>query len=136
MKHLLSFLLLILLPLGLMATTSKEKTAPTVYAFAYGTTLSDSTAYISAVAQIPNATLAKSTKFLEGRGDYARQFKSYLERTYPGSAAGYTCAIFFDTKRATLEKKFLQLRKKAGSKKHPLKIVEVAGSDFKFSPIQ
>lgn len=109
-------------------TTARQKT---VYMFAYGTSLTDSVAYVSAVTAMPTAEVENKTGFLVDRAFYAAQFKGYLERTY---AKPHATAVFFAEKRADVEKKFLKLRNQYGKRKRGT-LVEVPETDFKLASL-
>lgn len=110
-------------------TDDKEKDV--VYAFGMGTSFNDSTAYLTNVQVIPQASLDKKTKFLIYRDVYSRQLKQYLESQY---AAHQTCTIIFATSRKNAEKEYLKVRRTLKHDK-ATKVVELEAGSFKFSPI-
>lgn len=115
--------------------TAKDKNEKQIWAFAYGTCLNDSTVYVSAISTIPHATLDKKTQFLTNRAAYTAQFQQYLKQ-FASDNRGIpaTCAIFFDTKKSRLEKKFAKMRQRA-KKITDKKWTELNAGDFKWEPI-
>lgn len=113
-----------LLATGLQAKDGKER----IYAFAVGTSFNDSTAYISSIMEIPDATTEKKTHFLSNRQEYSRQFKSFLDGCY---RKPHTCAVFFSTKKSALEKKYLKLRNRYRNLKE-YRLTELPAGDFSF----
>lgn len=118
-------LILCLVAAGSLQAKAREKR---VYAFAIGTCFNDTLAYFSAISQIPGAVLDTKTKFLNYRSDYSSQFQDYL---YLQTYASYTCSIFFSTKKESLEKKYIKLRKRY-QKEYPNNVVEVPIGNFAF----
>lgn len=114
---------------SVMAQATKQKT---IYAFAYGTNLKDSTAYVSAVATLPNVEVENKTNFLSARSEYSKQLKFYLEQKYGGL---FTCAIVFGEKKDKVEKRYMKIRKNATSKKSTIRLIEIPRDEFSLQPI-
>lgn len=112
-----------------MAQSTKQKT---VYAFAYGTNLKDSVAYISAVATLHNAEVENKTNFLSARSEYSKQLKHYLEQKYGGL---FTCAVVFGQDKYKVEKRYIKIRKHASSKKSDIRLIEIPQTDFSLQTI-
>ena len=72
------------------------------------------------------------TGFLENRAIYAEQMKIYLEQNYPGYE---TCAIFYDTKKKAIEKKYNKVRRRY-QKDKSTKLVELPVTEFTFNPVK
>lgn len=110
----------------------KKVSQTMVYAFAVGTSLKDSTVYISSIQTLENATIESKKKFLQDRHIYSQQFKVYLN-----GQAGQpcTCALFFSTRKAKLEKEVLKLRKLYNRPKTQKLLKEVSEQDFQFISI-
>lgn len=102
-----------------------EKAEKAIYGFTFGTCFSDSTVYFSTTQPLIGARQAKDTKFLVNRSAYAAAFKTFLDTKYEGQ---HTCAVFFNSKRNSLEKKYLKLRK--AYQKKGFKVTEVPVTDF------
>lgn len=128
----LSRVLLILLATALSVSTlqaKKKQEAKTVYAFAIGTCLKDSTFYTTAICALDSAVVNDKNHFLEDRSLYSYQLKVYLDKLYK---TPHTCALFFSTKRNKLEKQYTQLRRHYSRKVKDVRLVELPVSDFKF----
>lgn len=119
---------LLLVVVATVSVQAKNKQEKNVYAFAYGTCLSDSTVYLSAISQLDSATVEKKTEFLHNRSLYSYQFKVYLEHVYKKT---YTCAVLYATSKDKLEKKYVKLRRHLNKSKD-FRYIEVPVTDFKF----
>ena len=128
-----SIMVILLMAIGtatsVMAQATKQKT---IYAFAYGTNLKDSTAYVSAVATLPSVEVENKTNFLSARSEYSKQLKHYLEQKYGGL---FTCAIVFGEKKDKVEKRYMKIRKNATSKKFTIRLIEIPRDEFSLQPI-
>lgn len=114
---------------------AKGKEEQKIWAFAYGTCLSDSVVYVSAISAIPQASLDRKTDFLNNRAAYSAQFQHYLSGLEGyNSKVPATCTVFYDTKRSRLEKKFAKLRQRAQKDKDQ-KWMELNAGDFNWSPL-
>lgn len=122
------FLIFSLTLLAFCQTRAERQDNKGIYIFTIGTSLKDSTFYISSISKLESATLEKSTKFLSNRSFYSDQFKNYLNKTY---GADHTCAVFFSGSKSALEKKYLKLRKQYNGKS-TVRLVEISNSDFTF----
>lgn len=130
MKYFVSRLVLLAMAFTLTVTAqAKKKTTQKVYAFAIGTCLKDSTYYITPVAALDSATVDGKSHFLVDRSLYSYQLKVYLEHVYKQP---YTCAVFFDTKRSKLDKRFTQLRRQYSHKSKGLNLIELPVGQFQF----
>ena len=118
-----------LFSVALFARDGKDEAV--VYVFGYSTSFSDSTIVLTAVQPLRGATLEAKTKFLSGREAYSYQLQSYLESRNP---AAQTCAVFFNKKRAKLEKKYVALRNRIKANKN-VKLVELDAATFAFTPL-
>lgn len=114
---------------SVMAQATKQKT---IYAFAYGTNLKDSTAYVSAVATLSSVEVENKTNFLSARSEYSKQLKHYLEQKYGGL---FTCAVVFGEKKDKVEKRYMKIRKNATSKKSTIRLIEIPRDEFSLQPI-
>ncbi len=120
----LSFLFLVFLSVNVASAQSKSNGG--VCMFAYGTDFNDSTVYVTAISRVDGAMLDKKTNFLAYRQTFSQQMKNYLDRTYGGS---HTCAVFFNSNRAKLEKVYAKMRRNAAKNKGE-KFVEIPATDF------
>jgi len=127
--------LLILLSFTFLAVQAQKKQSvenPEVYIFGVGTSFNDSTTYISEIHHFKGNFIEKKTGFLENRAIYAEQMKIYLEQNYPGYE---TCAIFYDTKKKAIEKKYNKVRRRY-QKDKSTKLVELPVTEFTFNPVK
>lgn len=125
----LTLLLAVCTATSALAQSTKQKT---IYAFAYGTNLKDSTAYISAVATLRGVDVENKTDFLTARSEYSKQIKHYLEQKYGGL---FTCAVIFGEKKDKVEKRYVKIRKQASSKKSDIRLIEIPQTDFSLQAI-
>lgn len=121
-------LLTLFITVSINALQAKEKKETTIYGFAVGTCLSDSTVYISAISRLDSAVVNNKTGFLQDRQLYSYQFKAYLDYLYK---LNHTCAVFFSSKKESLEKKYIKMRRRYGKDKN-IKFTEVPINQFKF----
>lgn len=130
MKRNAFFFLLSLLFVLPMAAKDKEEG---VYIFGYAFNFSDSTLYATPIQRLDNSVLDKKTGFLIGRSTYAEQLKSYIAETL--GKQHETCVIFFDKKRAAVEKQLVKLRRLA-RKNGYAEILEFDSEYFRFDPVK
>jgi hypothetical protein len=90
-------------------SVSAQKKA-TIYAFGFAGSFTDSVVYITDVQRIDSATLTNKTSFLIDRAKYSQQLKSYMETNL--NQQRRTCAFFYDTKKAKVEKAFAKIKKR------------------------
>ena len=109
------------------ARKSKSETQD-VYAFAFSMSFSDSTMYTTGVRKISGVNL-KDKYFMNERGEYAGQFRKWLEE---GGAPLQVSSLFFYNSRSKAERQFRNVSKRA-MKKHECSIVTVP--DFQFKKI-
>jgi predicted NodU family carbamoyl transferase len=100
-----------------------------VYMIGVAISLTDSVVFISDMHLVDSVTVEKKTKFLKDRQLYSFQLQRYLEATYKG--APYVPAIFFGTKRKTMERRYLSLHKRYVQSKD-FRMVLVDQSQFRF----
>lgn len=100
-----------------------------VYMIGVAISLTDSVVFISDMHLVDSVTVEKKTKFLKDRQLYSFQLQRYLEATYKGGP--YVPAIFFDTKRKTMERRYLSLHKRYVQSKD-FRMVLVDQSQFRF----
>lgn len=132
MKIIISMLLALTTLCGIKSQAeTADKGEEAIYAFGMGTALTDSTAYLTTVQVIPQASLDKKTKFLVYRDEYSKQLKRYLESRFE---AHQTCAVIFATSRKAAEKEYLKVRRTL-KKDKALKVTELEAGSFTFSPI-
>ncbi len=81
-----------------------------VWAFGFSASFTDSIIYMTDIQQLNNVRITKKTRFMDGRADYANQLKSYLEDNL--KMKNRTCVLFFETKKADAEKKYVAVRKR------------------------
>lgn len=79
----------------------------TVYMFGFALSFADSACVMTPVHGIDSAYINKEG-FLQERTLYALQMESSLEAEHPGA----TCVVFWNEKRASLEKQYARLRKR------------------------
>ena len=99
-----------------------------IYAFAISLSFSDSIMYTTGIRKIADVTV-KDKYFLNERGEYAEQFKKWLEE---GGAPLQVSSLFFYNSRSKAERQFRNVSKRA-MKKHECSIVTVP--DFQFKKI-
>lgn len=133
MKYLSRIVLLVMaivLPATALQAKKKAAQQQTVYAFAVGTSLQDSTYYMTPIEALDSAVVDNKTKFLVDRSLYSYQLKVYLDHTYKKP---HTCAVFFATKRSKLDSHYTQLRRQyTHSKSKGFKLVELPVDQFHF----
>lgn len=120
------FLLTLACMLCLGASAKKKEKG--VYLFGYGTALLDSTVYLSAPVFLDSATIDPKTKIVNSIVRYSNQFQSYVEALYQPHV---TCAVFYHTDKAKLEKQYLKIRRRVNNDKS-LRLTEIAAEEFKF----
>lgn len=123
--------LVVALLLAVMPVAARGK-QQTVYMFAYGSCLTDSVAYLSAVELVKDASIDSKSNFLNDRLAYSNAFKHYLDAKFGGT---HMAALFFNVKRDKLEKTFLKIRRNVQKDKQ-LRLVEIPISDFRLSSVE
>lgn len=120
----------------LPATQQKEQetpqTAKPAYIFGLGISLTDSVVYFSEIQKLEKAVIEKKTQFLTRMPDYADQYQSFLENTYPGHI---TATVFYAEKKEQVEKKRAKLMRHYAHKKNLMKAVEVSAENFTFTEL-
>ena len=127
--HLLPALLLAGFAYTLPAEAGKDKK---VYAFVFGTSLKDSTVYLSMPNVVPEAKIDSKTGFLTYRRAYSEQFKSHLDHQFGSS---HTCSVFFATSAKAIEKQFIKVRKLYQDRKKGKKLVELPLTAFELKAV-
>lgn len=108
---------------------AKGKRAQAIYAFAVGQCFNDSIAYISAVCELPQATLEKKTKFLQNRAIYSASFKRYLDAL---EGKTHITMVFYASEQERLNKQITKLKRIYARDKSLARVVEVSKDDFHF----
>ena len=99
-----------------------------VYGIAYSP--ADSTVQLTDVLFIKNASVNKKTGFLNNRGDYANQLKTYLECQ---GQKNRTCVVVYNEKLGKLSKDYDKVQ--ARYRKKNFLIKNVSQTDFRFQTI-
>lgn len=118
------------LTLGVIAN-AHPKDETTIYAFGYASCLGDTTCYISTIQVLDSASVNSKTKMLGNRAEYAHQMEMALRKI---DGKHYTCALFFNTNKGKLEKKYLSIRKRC-ERDGSLRLESLPEQDFQFAPI-
>lgn len=100
-----------------------------VYMIGVAMSLTDSVVFITDMHLVDSVTVEKKTKFLKDRQLYSFQLQRYLEATYKGGP--YVPAVFFSSKRKTMERHYLSLHKRYVQSKE-FRMVLVDQSQFRF----
>ncbi len=100
-----------------------------VYGIAYSP--KDSVVHLTDILFIKNAKVAKKTGFLENRGDYSNQLKTYLESH---GAPNRTCVLVYNEKLGKLSKDYDKAQARYTKKKFVVK--NVSQTDFRFNTIE
>jgi len=96
--------------LSLTTTVSAKKMAvPKMYMFGFAASFTDSIVHFTEIQEIDSAWVDTKTKFLLGRDSYTFQLRDYL--TEKQQMPQRTCVVFFNQKKAKLEKKFAKMLK-------------------------
>ena len=114
--------------------TSVDKTLKTVgQLYVYGIAYSpkDSVVHFTDILFIKNAKVAKKTGFLENRGDYSNQLKTYLESHGDHNR---TCVLVYNEKLGKLSKDYDKVQARYTKKKFVVK--NVSQTDFRFNTIE
>lgn len=101
----------------------------TVWAFGFSASFTDSIIYMTDIQPLHNVRITKKTRFMDGRADYANQLKVYLENKM--NMKNRTCVLFFETKKADAEKKYVAVRKRYTDQTH-LTMKYLNSSEFAF----
>lgn len=119
---------------ALLATLSlRAQHAPVVkpvYMFGLVASFSDSLAYITDIQRVDSAYLYKNG-FLANRPLYSQQL---LDKTEAMGHANMTCAVFFSPKKATIEKKYLKVKRRYGQQ-HGVVVTSLGNNEFRFKSV-
>lgn len=123
--------------LALVATEvqGKAKVVPNVYVFGFSASFTDSIVYFTDVQAVENAWIDSKTNFLLGRDNYSLQLKNHM--TNEMGMPNRTCIVVFDTKKSTVEKELLKMKKQYTSTKGraTYDVRHIDPSSFKFKTI-
>lgn len=131
-KNILTIILMAAFVMAAISVSAKPKQKK-VWMFAYAASFTDSTAYVSDLQEIETAYIETKTGFLYDRSLYSLQFKNYLEENL--NIKNPTCAVFFHTNRAKVEKKFLRIRKEYKDFEG-MSLKQLNAGTFSFEPIE
>lgn len=101
-----------------------------VYMFGFATSFTDSLAYITDIQRVDSAYLYKNG-FLADRTHYSRQLADMLEKT---GQTNMTCAVFFSPKKATVEKKYLRVKRRF-ARDHGVAVTPLGSNVFQFKAV-
>lgn len=105
-----------------------------VYMYGMSASFADSTVYFTNVQAVDSAWMDTRTKFLLGRDNYALQLKDMLSRER--GEKNRTCIVVFGTKKSSVEKDFLKLRRKYTVKaKGHYDVRYLSDADFRFRTV-
>lgn len=99
-----------------------------VYMFGFASSLVDSLAFQTDIQMIDSVYIHKNG-LLAGRMQYSSQLQQALQRETGN--ANITCAIFFDTKKSRLEKRYLKLKRRY-IKSHSVVVRHFGTDSFRF----
>lgn len=109
MKH-YEVILMLAAALGASTTIQAKKVAvPKMYVFGIAASFNDTIVHFTDIQEVDSAWIDKKTKFLAGRDTYSYQLRDYLEQKQ--QMPHRTCIVFYNKKRAKLEKKFLKMKR-------------------------
>lgn len=100
-----------------------------VWVFGFSASFTDSIIYMTDIQRIPDAKITKKTKFLSDASDFSSQLKYYLETEQ--NMKNRTCVVFHDAKKANIEKKYVEIRKRYADQTH-LILKYLNSNDFQF----
>lgn len=127
----LSLLLLAILCISTASAKKKIETQP-VYMFGYALSPADSTVYVTDIQRVEPAYIQTSTGFLAGRALFSQQFQDYLLQSL--HVKGAACNIFFNTKRAKVQKKYDRVTTRAKNDED-FKLCLVANTAYTFQAL-
>jgi hypothetical protein len=88
---------------------AKSVCMPKIYLFGVSISFNDSTVYFTDIQQLENAWVINKSKMLEGRSDYANQFKSYFSGL---GEKERTCVVYYAFTEKAIQKKLAIIRKR------------------------
>ena len=91
------------------ATTEAKKKLQPVYLVGYAFSPLDSTAYITEIQYMDSTWVDSKNKTLYYRTNYTAQLQGFLEGKM--NATNMVCAVFFDKKKARIEKKLQRINR-------------------------
>lgn len=98
-----------------LSTNAKRVVVPKMYMFGFAASFNDTIVYFTDIQAIDSAWIEKKSGFLQSRNVYTSQMRTYLNDEL--SMPHRTCVVFYSTKRAKVEKKYLKMRHKYGHQK-------------------
>ena len=122
--------------LGVSMTAEAKKTmVPKMYMFGIAASFNDSIVYFTNIQEVSNAWIESKNKFLLDRQIYSNQLRDYLANKL--QMPHRTCIVYYNTKRAKIEKKFIKLRSlyiQGKNKKKPshFEVRYIDNADFQF----
>lgn len=117
----------------LSALCARAQHAPQVkpvYMFGFAASFTDSLAYVTDIQRVDSAYLYKNG-FLADRPLYSQQL---ADKTEAMGHAHMTCTVFFSTKKAAVEKKYLKVKRRYGLQ-HGVVVTTLPGDEFRFTAV-
>ena len=110
MKKILTLIIACTLGIAAMAQEKSDWKKPAeMYIYGFASSLSDSTAYATAVLPLEGCSIKKGNGFLYARNEYSYQLRDYLEQM---GFKNPVVAVCFNKNKQKLEKKFMKMMSK------------------------
>ena len=114
--------------LSICTASTLEKKNKGMYIVGVSASFTDSLIYFTDIQFVDSVKLGKD-KLLPMRGQYSDQLEAYLEQQK--GMENRTCFIYFDEKKANLEKAIKKMKEKYQKKGNS--VLREVGTDFKFT---
>lgn len=101
-----------------------------VYMFGFAASYTDSVAYITDIQRVDSVTIDEKTDFLMDRNQYSFQLQQHVAQVH--QKTGTVTAIYFDKKKAKIEKNALKVMQTCEKEKE-LKLMH---TDFRFQSVE
>lgn len=128
MKKTVLCLCVLLSALSLSAQRAPE--VKPVYMFGLAASFTDSLAYITDIQRVDSAYLYKNG-FLADRPLYSQQL---ADKTKSMGHDNMTCMVFFNPKKAAVEKKYLKVKHRYGQQ-HGVAVTPLGNDEFSFTAV-
>jgi len=126
-------LIVMLMLLGLSAgAEAKGVVKPRGYIFGLSASFRDSVIYFTDIQTIDSVWVESKNDLLLSRENYSAQMKAYIDQV---AGTGRTNIVVFSTKRKTLEKKYVKLKKRYTQGKRHYDVRFIPNDDFHFKSI-
>lgn len=130
------FVALILAASNLGDASAKRVVVPKMYMFGFAASFNDTIVYFTDIQEVDSAWIEKKSKFLQNRDLYASQLRDFLAKKK--QMPHRTCIVFYNKKRAKLEKKFVKMRRlysKGKDGREHFDMRQLEAGEFRFKPL-